>query len=138
MATYKVEEEQILPEDTPFRARLESVTEEEIPYTDKKTGEKKSFTKLKWKFEITDGEYAGKYAYGDTDARLVASTYNKFYTWSCALLNRTLDLGQGVDPEDLTSLPCEITVVHVPNKDKSRVFANVDEVMHAGDSGIPF
>lgn len=139
MATFIVEEDEILPEDTLFTGRLEGIEPREIEFTDKKTGEIRSFTKLTWRFTVTEGQYSGKTVRGETDTRLTANSVNPFFNWSCALLKRTIPVGTGIDPEDLIGLPCQFSVTHVLSKDKTRKFANVDCVLQAEDnSSVPF
>lgn len=127
----KEEEDRTIPEGTVATAKLTEVKEVTIPYVDKKDGISKTFTKLEWWFEIIDGDHAGRKIRGECPAELSSHPANKFRLWSEALLERTIDVGVEIDPQnDLVGCLADIRVGHVPNKkDPSRVYENVIEVI---------
>lgn len=148
MGKYTVDDEpdRTIPEDTIVRARLDEVKEEHIEFTYKrgeKKGQKGSFDKLVWWWEVTDKEageglYEGRRIKGECDAKLTNHPGNRFRNWSEAILGRELPVGTGVDPEeDLVGLVADITVKH-RNLDDGRTFEEVDEVMSAGGDDVPF
>lgn len=110
--TMQEEEKWKLPADTLFPATLTAVTEVEIPYTDKKTGAPATFTKWQWEFSITEGEYAGLRAWGDTEDRLTNHPENKVRQWAETLRGAPYDIGEGLDTDDLLGLPCLVTVTN--------------------------
>lgn len=112
------ETEYRLPAETPFPAMLESVVEKEIPYTDRNTGQKKTFTKWEWVFEITEGEYAGLKAYGETEDRLTTHADNKVRQWAEVLRDAPFEVGEGLNTDDLLGLPCVVTVIHGEPREK--------------------
>ena len=135
-ATMREESEYKLPAETPFPAILSSVEEKEIPYTDKNDGKKKTFKKWQWVFEITDGEYAGLHAYGDTEAYLSTHPDNLVRQWGEVLRDAPFEVGEGIDTDLLLGLPCVITVRHDPprpKKDGSNFYpCPVDQVFPEG------
>lgn len=120
-----------LPEDVPFPAILKSVTAEHTEFQykahhkqvqegKKKVGETGEFSKWRWEFEITDGDYAGLRAWGDTEDRLTNHPDNKVRQWAETLQGSQFDVGDGLNTDDLIGLPCIITVRHEeprPKKD---------------------
>lgn len=140
------EEAYALPMGVPFPAELQSVTERTIEYTrkkdgnGKKAGDKDSFVKWVWEFKITEGEYAGMTARGETEDRLTNREDNLVRQWSETLLNTTIEVGQGLDTDTLIGLPCVITVRHEeprPKKDGSGNWYDcpVDDVFPASGGG---
>ena len=102
-----------LPKETLLPAVLNSVEEKSYPYTiktGKRAGEEDVFTKWVWEFQITDGEYAGLRAWQDTDPKLTNHPDNLVRQYAETLLGTAFELGQGLDTDDLTGLPCVITV----------------------------
>ncbi len=136
--SYTVEEDLTLPEDTIFTGVLESIIEDRVIPKEGQTFE--PFTKLKWKFRVTSGEYEDKIVYGKTGSKITNNPNNPFYSWTCALLGRELEPGADLDIEDLAGLRCQFTVRHEPQKnDKKKFWVNVDEVLTAeGDDNPPF
>lgn len=128
---YEVEHQIDLPVDELLRAKLQNLEPREIEYTDRKTNEKKSFTKLDWTFEVTqDGDYFGKLVKANTSAYLSDSPYNQFRSWSEALLGHELETGQVLSESDLIGLPALITVKYEDDKkDANKKWARVDEVL---------
>ena len=108
--TMSEEKQWKLPAETPLSAQLTAVVEREIPYTDKKTGKPATFVKWEWEFGITEGEYAGLSAWGDTEDRLTNHPDNKVRQWAETLRGREFDMGEGLDTDDLLGLPCTIVV----------------------------
>lgn len=105
-----------LPKETPLPAVLNSVEEKKIPYTNK-SGKADEFVKWTWEFEITDGEYEGLRAWGDTDPRI--TTENNVRHWAEAISGADYDLGDGLDTDDLLGLPCVIEVDNTTYEKKS-------------------
>lgn len=107
-----------LPEETPLPASLTKVELKEFEFTVKKgpnAGKKDMFRKWEWEFTITDGEFAGLHAWGETEAKISIITdgsRNKAAQWCETLRDAPFDIGEGVDTDDLIGLPCAITVKH--------------------------
>lgn len=99
-----------LPAETPLPAVLVKVTTKTIEFTNKKTQKPDSFDKWEWEFAITEGEYAGLSAWGDTEDRLTSHPDNKVRQWAETLRGKEFDLGEGLDTDDLLGLACLITV----------------------------
>lgn len=150
------ESEYPLPKETPLPARLDKVTENERTFQYKphhaavkngkaKVGETGSFVKWSWEFKVTDGDYAGYVAYGDTDAKVTNRADDKVRQWAETLLGRELGVGEELDTDLLVGLPCTVTVRHedpVPRRDGSGNFypCPVDEVFPADGAAdfVPF
>lgn len=107
-----------LPDNTYFPAVLESVSVRTVSYTSKRDGKEQSFDKWEWEFKITDGDYAGMVAYGETEDRLTTREDNKVRYWAEALRGVPFELGEGLDTDDLIGLPCTITVEHGEPREK--------------------
>lgn len=107
-STMEHEDEWKLPKETPFPAILSSVTEKSYPY--KKDGKDEVFVKWEWEFQITDGEFAGLRAWGETEPKLTNHAGNKVRQWAETLRGAEFEMGEGLDTDDLLSLPCVITV----------------------------
>lgn len=116
-STMEHEDEWKLPKDVPLPAMLASVKEESYPYTNKK-GEPATFTKWVWEFQITDGDYAGLRAWGDTAPKLTNHPDNKVRQWAETLRGSEFELGEGLDTDDLLGLPCIITVENIKEEKK--------------------
>jgi hypothetical protein len=139
--TMSHEDEWKLPKDVPLPAELTAVSVREIPYV--KDGEKKTFTKWEWEFKITEGEYAGLRAWGDTDPRLTNHPDNKVRQWAETLRGREFEMGEGLDTDDLLGLPCTIVVdntIHTKKAtgEKSYICPVVDVLPSGIDSEPPF
>lgn len=125
--TNREENSYALPADTPFQAVLQSVEEKTIEYFKKdkdgnRTNEKDSFSKWVWTFDITEGEYAGMRAWGETRDSMSTHPDNKVRQWAETLTGKQFGIGDGLDTDDLLGLPCIITVRH----DEPRPKANGD------------
>lgn len=99
-----------LPKETALPAVLNAVAEKVINFTDKKTGQPDSFVKWEWEFKITDGEFAGLRAWGDTKDALTNHPDNKVRLWAEAIRGAEFDMGEGLDTDDLLGVPCLIEV----------------------------
>ena len=122
-STMREESEYRLPENTPFPAVLESVSTRTIKYT--RDGQEKSFDKWEWVFKITEGEYAGMEAYGESEDRLTNHPDNKVRQWAETLRDAPFEIGEGLNTDDLLGLPCVITVSHGeprPKKDGTNFY----------------
>lgn len=144
---YKVEDEpdRTIPEDTILRGVLEEVSEKDIEWTDKGTGEKKSATLLQWWFRITDkrddGLYEGRKVRAECDARLTNHPGNRFRNIAEALIGRELALGTEIDPQDdLVGLPADLTVSHrkYEKNGEERIAEQVDEIIAVSGDEQPF
>lgn len=109
-STVTEEAEYKLPKETPLPAVLNSVEEKVIPYV--KDGQKKTFTKWVWEFEVADGQYQGLRAWADTEDRLTTRADNKVRQFAEALLGAEFEIGQDFDTDDVLGLPCEIVCDH--------------------------
>ena len=139
--TAREESKFALPAEVALPAILNSVTEEEVPYTDKKTGEARTFRKWSWEFQIADGDYAGLRAWGETESFLSTHPNNKVRQFAEALLGGVeFEIGQDLDTDDLISLPCEIVVAHETynKKDGTEGYkCPITQVFPAGTSYSP-
>lgn len=108
-STMTHEDQWKLPKDVPLPATLVSVSEKEIPYTNK-DGKPDKFVKWEWEFQISDGDYAGLKAWGDTEPRLTNREDNKVRQWAEAIRQAPFEMGEGLDTDDLLGLPCTIVV----------------------------
>lgn len=136
---FEVEKSTQLPAGVLLKARLESFEVKEIPFTDRKTGEAKSFNKIEWIFKIIDGEFQGKEVRGETSAYLTDHPENRFRNWAEALLNRSLDLGFVLDETDLQGGTALITVKYVEDrKDSDKKWPRVDDVIALTADDVPF
>lgn len=109
----------LLPEDTLFQVKLREVTEKTIEYVvkkeqqnGKKPGDRDSFTKWAWKFQIVDGEFTGQNIYADTDSRITNHPENQPRQFAEVLLGRSLDVGIELDTDDLIGLTAQAEVAH--------------------------
>lgn len=148
--TMRHEDEYPVPAGIPLPAVLNAVTERVIEFVrkddnydgSKKKGDKDSFTKWKWEFKVTDGEYAGMKLYGETEDRLTNREDNLVRQWSETLLNATIEVGQGLNTDDLIGLPCIVTVRHEEPREKrdgGKFYpCPVDEVFPASSSAPGF
>ena len=131
MPPFEVQHQVTLPTGTFLLAQLKELEVRNIPYNDKKTGERKSFDKLNWVFEIKEqGEFNGKEVRAETSAFLSDDPYNQFRNYAEALLQRPLDLGQVLHEGDLVGLSALITVkFEEDRRDSSKVWPRVDAVI---------
>lgn len=111
------EDEYKLPEDVLLPAVLEEVNVKTINY--KRDGKDKSFDKWEWVFQITDGDYAGLKAWGETEDRLTNHPDNLVRQWAEVLRGGiAFDIGEGLNTDDLLGLPAVITVKHGEPREK--------------------
>lgn len=123
-----------LPKDVPLPAQLTSVTEKEIPYKNKRTGADEVLTKWEWEFAITEGEYAGLSAWGES--KPVITTGNKVAQWAETLRGTPFDIGEGLDTDDLLGLPCLLVVdnTEYTKKDGETAYLTpITDIFPAGD-----
>jgi hypothetical protein len=133
-ATARDESEYPLPADELLPAVLQSVTEKTTKFTWKphhkavqegreKAGTEGVIEKWEWTFSITDGEYAGLRAWGETPPFLSTREDNKVGQWGTALrgggAENAYQVGDAIDTDDLVGLPCMITVQHDPPRPKA-------------------
>ena len=147
--TMRVQDEYPLPADVLLPAILVEVEERTYDFVYKahhkrvqsgavKVGDEGKVEKWVWKFAITEGDYGGLHAWGETEAFLSTHPDNKVRQWAEALRGAEFDPGEGLDTDDLLGLPCVITVRHDeprPKRDGSGNFypCPVDSVFPASD-----
>lgn len=129
---FTVQHQVVLPEGALLRAKLKELEVRSIPKRDGSG----SFNKLKWKFEITQaGEYLGLNATAETSAYLTDEPDNVFRQWAEALLNRPLDLGVTLYPQDLEGLPCLVEIgKEQDRKDSTKFWRRVVTVIPTGEA----
>lgn len=69
-------------------------------------------TKLKWKWEIVEGEYTEKWAWGECWDNLDQSDGCTWRRWHEALVDRPVDIGENIDTDDVLNLMAYIHVTH--------------------------
>lgn len=133
---FETEEQQdlTLPEDSIHTAQLVDLKTRDVPFTDRKTGEAKSFTKLEWWWEIVatnlEDKYIGRKVKGECDAKLTSHPGNSFRNWAETLLGREIPIGMVIDTDDLIGLRAEVSIGHREDrKDPAKIWEFVDEVM---------
>lgn len=128
---FEVQHQVDLPIETLLMARLKELEHKVIPYTDKKTGEQKTFGKLNWLFEVTEqGDFFGKTVRAETSDYFSDSEYNVPNQYATALLQRRLDPGQVLSEGDLIGLSGLITVKYEADRnDASKKWPRVDQVI---------
>lgn len=135
-----------LPEDTFFRARLTELKERTFEWVDQKVSppEKRSATNLEFWWEIqAPEEFRGRRVKGECkpDLGRIRGTGlpTKFIEWAEALLERSpLPPGMPIDSDDLVGLTATITVVHeADRKDPAKRWARVQDVLPKGATNEP-
>lgn len=116
------EDQYKLPKETPLPAVLSKVEEKSYDYV--KDGEERTFTKWVWEFDITEGEYAGLRAWGETEPKITNREDNKARQWAETLRGAPFEMGEGFDTDDVLQLPCIVVVDNVkePKKGSSGEF----------------
>lgn len=71
------------------------------------------FDKWLWKFEVTEGEKAGQWAYQETDDRLKVADGDLVFQFASALRQEPYALGEDLDTDDLLDLECDIKVANI-------------------------
>lgn len=95
--------------------------------------------RLNWKFEVTEkGTWEGYKINGSTSRKFTIDPPSKFYEWSVELLGRTFEVGDSVETDDLTGLPCRIEIEWQPDKDdEKKHWMRASTVIRArGSSGV--
>lgn len=69
-------------------------------------------TKLKWKFEIVEGEQATKWAWGECWDDLDQSDSCVWRRWHEAMVERPVDIGENIDTDDVINMMAQIHVTH--------------------------
>lgn len=126
-----------IPLDTLIPLRLDTCTREVIEYTPKtgkNVGTKKVFVKWEWSFQVVGGEYEGLTVRGNTEPKITElldqqGSLKLAKPFIEALLNRTIELGEEIDTDDLIGLQCQGTVSHIdprPKKDGQGSWFNVE------------
>lgn len=104
-----------LEEDHPYKAQLIEVTEKHTPGgISKRTGNSyEAFSAWIWKFEVTEGQKLGQWAWADTDDVLTTLYGSKrVRTYAEALRGKPYELGEGIDTDDLIGMQCYIEVAN--------------------------
>jgi hypothetical protein len=99
-------EREDLPTGVPLVATIVSIEEKTINYTDRQTGEAKSFKKLSWKFSLIDHD--DRWVWGDCDAFFSNHPKNKLQPWIEAVRRKKLDRGESVELGDLVGLRVQV------------------------------
>lgn len=109
MATYKATESDfvLIPEGTVVVAMVKEIEEKELSFG----------PRLNWKFEVTEGEYKGWTINDGTSPKFSIDPPSKMYEWTVQLLQRTFEVGDPMNTDDLIGLPCRIEIGHKPDKD---------------------
>lgn len=139
-STMKEEPQWRLPKDVPLPAVLNSVTEENVKGTSRTTGKPYDFWKWNWEFQIADGEYQGIKVWEDTDAEFTNHPGNKVRLYAEALLGAEMELGMGLDTDELIGLPCEIVVDNTEYenaKGEVKYITPITQIFPAGTSIDP-
>lgn len=100
-----------IPEGEILEARLADVELHEFDWNNE------TVQKLKWKFVISHGEYAGKDIVGETSTAFVAHPNCKAYNWTTALTGKAYAAGEELDTDELIGLPARVISMHKPGKD---------------------
>lgn len=145
VAKKREESEYRFPAGEYFPAVLKAVSEKEIKYTVKKgpkAGQDASFIKWEWVFDITDGEYQGLSAYGETGSDITTREDCIQRQWAETLLGRELEIGEDFDTDIVLESPCIITVRHDEpraKKDGTNFYpCPVDEVFPVSSGDDPW
>ena len=78
------------------------------------------FSKWRWIFEITEGEFVGVNIYGDTQAEFSTREDNLVRIWSEVLTGKEIEVGEELDTDALIGLEAMMSIRHddpVPKKD---------------------
>lgn len=139
-----------IPEDTLVPLRLDSCTREVIEYVPSKgknAGTKQVFVKWEWTFQVVGGEYEGLTIRGNTEPKITGlvdqqGSLKLAKPFIEALLNRTIELGEEVDTDDLIGLQCQGVVTHVPPRPKKEgggawFNVEIEELFPASFGGVP-
>jgi hypothetical protein len=104
-----------LPSEKLFDGELSSVTVRNIK-GDGKNGPF-DFDIWVWEFKVTDGEYKGQKAWGETESKVTTADAQRGRTklvrpWAETLLGRSLHVGENFHTDQILGLPCKFTVAH--------------------------
>jgi len=69
-------------------------------------------TKLKWKFEIVEGEFATRWVWGECWDNLDQSDGCVWRRWHEALVERDVEIGENIDTADVENYMCQVYVSH--------------------------
>jgi hypothetical protein len=123
------EDTSLLPDDEIFLAAVISIEQRTFTWTDRKDPGhpvEKEGQELVWKWEIQEGPYKTRWAFGSTRTR-VGGTNNPLLDWVEALYGRSLAVGEEFDTDDLIGMIANITVRHETSS-KGKPYATVDTV----------
>lgn len=68
--------------------------------------------KLVWKWEILEGEYTGKYAWGECWDNLDQGDGCEWRRWHEALVERPIEIGENIDTDQVINMMAQIYVSH--------------------------
>lgn len=128
--TFEMQQAVVIPTDTLLAAKLKEMEHKIIPYTDRKTGEEKTFGKINWVFEIVEqGDLNGKTVRAETSDKLDNHPNNRFRAFAEALLQREIEVGVALSESDLIGLPALITTRYEADRtDADKKWQRVDQV----------
>ena len=133
VSEYDVNAEYPIPQNTLVPITLQACTQEQVTYTNKKTGKPDGFLKWEWTFLVNDGEYAGTTLRASTEPKVTSSLVDGFPGPALpivqALLQRELQIGEEVDTDLLIGLTAQCTVRHLdprPRKNGDGFWYNVE------------
>lgn len=108
------EDRQLIPDNTPFEAKVLSVEERDSYFwVDKDDHSQGKQKELNFKFSIIDpgGDNNNRWVWGSTSNYISTGTQNKLRRWVIAILDLdVLDEGFVLDTEDLVGRQCRIVV----------------------------
>jgi len=97
--------------------------------TEERESERGSY--VRWGWRIVEGEFAGRMVFGNTSTNF--GTQAKARRSLEAMLNRPIEPGEEVDPDDLADKTYTIRVEHTAPDARGRVYDNVADVLGPAD-----
>ena len=107
MPTYETKESSNIPEGEIVAAKVSKI--EEKPEWE--------FPALAFQFEVTEGEWEGWNINDNASPKFTISPPSKLYQWAIVLLNRTFEVGESFNTDDLLGMPCRIEIGWKPDKE---------------------
>jgi hypothetical protein len=81
---------------------------------------------VRWGWRIVHGEYAGRMVFGNTSTNFGPQA--KARMWLEAMLDRRIEPGEEIDPDDLIGETYAISVENTAPDSRGRVYGNVADV----------
>ncbi len=103
---------ELIPEGTVVAAVVKEIEHKELSFG----------PRLNWKFDVTEGEYKGWTVNDGTSPKFSIDPPSKMYEWAVQLLQRTFEVGDTIDTDDLIGLPCRIEIGHKPDREDPNKF----------------